>query len=57
MVKWGESGKGRDLYALELYAGKAPERDRPCFKYVGNVHGDEVSDVDPTFAPHRSLTL
>ena len=32
IVKWGVSGKGQDLIALELYAGTAPESDRPGFK-------------------------
>ena len=43
MVPWGTSGKGLELLGLELYAGPANEAERPLFKYVGNVHGDEPS--------------
>ena len=43
MVPWGTSGKGQELLGLELYAGPATEAERPLFKYVGNVHGDEPS--------------
>lgn len=43
VVPWGKSGKGQALLGLELYAGPAAEADRPLFKYVGNVHGDEPS--------------
>ena len=43
VVPWGTSGKGLELLGLELYAGPANEAERPLFKYVGNVHGDEPS--------------
>ena len=43
LVTYGKSSNGTPLYALEIYAGKASEVDRPSFKFTGSLHGDEPS--------------
>ncbi len=43
VIKWGYSVEGQELLALELYAGNTSIENRPAFKYVGNLHGDEPS--------------
>ena len=37
----GKSGRGEDLWALELSSAPGVDEPKPRFKYLANMHGDE----------------
>ena len=41
MFSIGKSGKGVELWALEVSSSPGKEEAKPSFKYVANMHGDE----------------
>ncbi|MBC7712548.1 MAG: succinylglutamate desuccinylase/aspartoacylase family protein [Rhizobacter sp.] len=42
MVSIGKSVKGRDLWVVKLSKNVKVNDDRPEFKYIANMHGDEI---------------
>jgi predicted deacylase len=42
MFSIGKSAKGRNLWVVKLSANAKVDDDRPEFKYIANMHGDEI---------------
>lgn len=42
MFSIGKSVKGRDLWVIKLSKDVGTDDDRPEFKYIANMHGDEI---------------
>lgn len=38
----GKSAKKRDLWVIKLTSNKKPSDQKPKFKYIANMHGDEI---------------